>query len=197
MILTDTQLLTKLDDMFDLKKSENVTPEILFSQVNPNTIDLTISGHFKRPNKIKSPVVYGFTCEKERKIYDMTYWKDYYVKDYIVMRPGEIILGASREDLTMPSYICGQLFTKSSFGRMFINHMMAGVIDAGFHGIVTYELKNDGIHTVKIPVGARVVQMMCFGLTIAPERPYGSSSRHSRYQNARKVECAKWDGIER
>lgn len=197
MILTDGQIVNLLDKMIDVKKSQGVTVSQLLTQVNPNTIDLTISAYYKRPNRIKAPVVYGFTCEKERKIYNMTYWKDYKAEDYIVLKPGEIILGASREYLTMPKDICGQLFTKSSFGRMFINHMMAGVIDAGFNGTVTYELKNDGVHTVKIPVGARVVQMMCFGLTIAPERPYGSATRRCRYQNAKTVECAKWDGVER
>jgi len=197
MILTDSQLINELEKMIDVNKSEGVTAEALLSQVNPNTIDLTISGRYKRPNNINKSVVYGFTCEKERMIYDLTYWKDCFAEDFILMKPGDIILGASREYLTMPDNICGQLFTKSSFGRMFLNHMMAGVIDAGFHGVVTYELKNEGVHTVRIPVGARVVQMMCFGLTIAPDRPYGSATRHSRYQMAQLVETSKWDGVER
>ena len=198
MILTDIVLQSKLSEMFDLDKSENVTAEQLMAQVNPNTIDLTISAHYKRPNAMPQPVMYGFSCEKERKMYDFAYWKDYDADDgYILMKPGDIILGASREYLVMPDDVCGQLFTKSSFGRMFINHMMAGVIDAGFHGVVTYELKNEGIHTVRIPVGARVVQMMCFGLDLTPVNVYGSASRNSRYQNAETVECAKWDGVER
>ena len=92
----------------------------------------------------------------------------------------------------MPEDMCGQLFTKSTLGRMFINHMMAGVIDAGFHGVLTLELKNDGVHTIRIPVGARIVQMVCYGLAFVPDRTYGEATRKSRYMNARTVETAKW-----
>ena len=193
MILTDSQIYSKLNTMFDLSKSEGVTMEGLEKQVNPNTIDLTIDATYKRPNRINKPVVYGFSCEKEQKLYNLTYWKDYKSDNgYIVMKPNDIILANSREYLTMPEDVCGQLFTKSTMGRMFLNHMMAGVIDAGFHGKVTLELHNPGVHTIRIPVGARVVQMMCFGLDVVPDRPYGSAERNSRYQDAQTVECAKW-----
>ena len=96
------------------------------------------------------------------------------------MKTNDIILGATREYVTMPEDMCGQLYTKSTMGRMFINHMMAGVVDAGFQGVLTLELRNDGVHTVRLPVGARVVQMICYGLTILPDRSYGDSTRKSR-----------------
>ena len=193
MILTDSRIMSRLEELVDVEKSSGVTYADLEKQVNPNTIDLTIDATFKRPNAIKHSVVYGFSCPEEREIYNLTYWKDCDADNgYIVMKPGDIILANSREYLTMPNDVCGQLFTKSTMGRMFINHMMAGVIDAGFHGKVTYELHNAGVHTIRIPVGARVVQMMCFGLEVAPLRPYGSAERNSRYQNAETVECAKW-----
>lgn len=193
MILIDNQIQTRLDSMFDLYKSNGVTAEGLLRQINPNSIDLTIAKEYKRPNSLKNPVVYGFSCQEERDLYNLTYWKDCEPENnYIVMKPGDIILGVTREYVTMPEDMCGQLFTKSTLGRMFINHMMAGVIDAGFHGVLTLELKNDGVHTVRIPVGARVVQMVCYGLQFIPDRAYGDATRKSRYQNAVTVECAKW-----
>ena len=193
MILIDKQIQTKLDEMFDVYKSDHVTVDDLLKQINPNSIDLTIAKDYKRPNAIKNDVMYGFSCEAERDLYNMAYWTDYSADDgYIVMKPGDIILGVTREFVTMPEDMCGQLFTKSTMGRMFINHMMAGVIDAGFHGVLTLELKIDGVHTVRIPVGARVVQMICYGLKFVPDRLYGDATRKSRYQNATTVECAKW-----
>ena len=193
MILTDNQIQTKLDQMFDLYRSDGVSVSDILKQINPNSIDLTIAKNFKRPNEIKNSVVYGFSGQEERDLYNMAYWKDCEAEDgYIVMKPNEVILAATREFVTMPEDMCGQLFTKSTLGRMFINHMMAGVIDAGFHGVLTLELKNDGVHTIRIPVGARVVQMVCYGLQFVPDRVYGEATRKSRYQNARTVECAKW-----
>ena len=193
MILTDKQIQVKLDSMFDLYKSDGVSVADILKQINPNSIDLTIAKKFKRPNVLKNSVVYGFSCQEERDLYNVAYWTDYEAEDgYITMKPGDTILGATREYVTMPEDMCGQLFTKSTMGRMFINHMMAGVIDAGFQGVLTLELKNDGVHTIRIPVGARVVQMVCYGLQFAPDRAYGDATRKSRYQNARAVECAKW-----
>ena len=192
MILVDSQILSRLHEIGDLEKSSGVTEEEIKKQSNPNTLDLTIDKTFKRPNKLKQAVVYGFSCENEQKMYDLAYWRTFEAEEgYIVMRPNDIVLANTREDLTMPDDICGQLFTKSTMGRMFLNHMMAGVIDAGFHGKPTLELHNPGVHTIRIPVGARVVQMMCFGLDVKPTRPYGEKSRSSRYQGAETVECAK------
>ena len=114
-MLVDTQILAKLDEMFDLQKSENVKKDDLIAQVNPNSIDLTISQYYKRPNAVKNPVVYGFSSAEERKLYDFAYWKDYTADDgYIVLKPNDIILGATREYVMMPDDVSGQLFTKST-----------------------------------------------------------------------------------
>ena len=79
----------------------------------------------------------------------------------------------------MPCNVCGQVYTKSSLGRVFINHMMAGVIDAGFEGTITLELRNEGKHKIILPYGARVVQLQFMSLDEAPERDY--AHRSSRY----------------
>ena len=192
MVLVDSQISEKLDSMFDIYKSDGVTTGSLLAQINPNSIDLTIAKEFKRPNTINNDVLYGFSCENERQIYNLAYWTDYKADEYILMKPGDVILGVTREYVTMPDNMCGQLFTKSTLGRMFINLMMAGVIDAGFQGRLTLELKNDGVHTIRIPVGARIVQMVCYGLNEYPERAYSAASRHSRYNGAKTVETAKF-----
>lgn len=193
MILTDAILKERISEMFDFNKSENVTEAEILTQINPNSIDLTIGKEYMRPNAINNPVVYGFSCAEERKLYDLAYWTRYAADDgYVLLKPNDIILGVTREYVTMPHDVSGQLFTKSTMGRMFINHMMAGLVDAGFHGRLTLELKNDSIHTIRIPVGAPVVQMTCFGLNPTPDQPYGDKARNSRYMYAETVESAKW-----
>jgi dCTP deaminase len=81
------------------------------------------------------------------------------------------------------------VFTKSSLGRVFINHMMAGVIDAGFEGTITLELKNEGKHSIILPYGARVVQIQFNRLEMIPERDY--SQRINRYQGQIQPEPAR------
>ena len=193
MILTDRQIQVTLDSLFDLYRSEGVTTSGLLSQINPNSIDLTIAGTYKRPNRMKLPMEYGFSCENEGSMYGMAFWTDYEAEDgCIEMKPDDIILAHTREFLTMPENMCGQIFIKSTLGRMSISHMTAGVVDAGFHGVLTLGLHNAGVHTVRIPVGARVVQLICCGLVMEPDRPYGTAGRNSRYMGTKTVECAKW-----
>ena len=190
MILRDASITKHLSRLIDLEKTDpSLDPDRLPEQINPNSLDLTISSRFKRPIPVTLPVTYGFEDQEEQDRYKSLYWIDEENDDYITLEPGQLVLGCTREYIKMPRYLCGQLFTKSSLGRMFINHMMAGVIDSGFHGRLTLELKNDGIHTVRIPVGSRIVQMYLMYLDGIPEKGYGD--RNSKYKDAETVECAK------
>lgn len=191
MILSDISIFNRLDELVDISKSENTTLQNLSNQVNPNSIDLTISRIFKRGLFTARSWNYGFKNCQEASLYHEKGWESCRDEDYILMKPGDVVLACTREYIKMPEDICGQLFTKSTLGRMFINHMMAGVIDAGFEGKLTLELVNEGTHIVRIPIGARVVQMVMMELDHAAIRPYGT--RASRYHGALSVECAKME----
>lgn len=190
MILSDISIYNRLNKLVDISKSENTTLQDLSKQVNPNSIDLTISRIFKRGISVGRSWNYGFKNQEEASLYHETGWRNCREEDHILMKPGDVVLACTREYIKMPKDICGQLFTKSTLGRMFINHMMAGVIDAGFEGRLTLELVNEGVHYIRIPIGARVVQMVLMELDQGSIRPYGN--RESRYHEAMSVECAKY-----
>lgn len=190
MILSDISIYNRLDELVDISKSENTTLQNLSKQVNPNSIDLTISRIYKRGLVTATSWRYGFKNQQEASLYNEKAWVSCRDEDYIWMKPGDVVLACTREYIKMPNDVCGQLFTKSTLGRMFINHMMAGVIDAGFEGRLTLELVNEGVHMIRIPIGARVVQMVLMELDQKAIRPYGN--RESRYHEAMSVECAKY-----
>lgn len=149
--------------------------------INPNSVDLTIALPFYKPIPSLIPLEYGKGTPDE-------YWKR--MNYGITLEPGDVILAGTAEYVKMPAGYCGQIFMKSSLGRMFINHMMAGVIDSGFEGCVTLELKNEGAHTVYIPIGARVVQMVVYKMDGEPETPYNKKAT-SRYCYAEGIEFSK------
>ena len=163
MVLNDERIDKNLHKLFDFSKSDTTEEEVR-KQINPNSIDLTLDRHIMYPCNTHT-VTYGD---------DMSmYWKyEYYNSDYLVLKPDSYILACTREYVVMPNDICGQLFTKSTLGRMFVNHMMAGVIDAGFEGKITLELKNDSKNTVRIPFGSRIVQMVYSQLIEPAKIPY-------------------------
>ena len=190
MILSDATIKTMINYLVDVSKSENTTSADVWNQVNPNSIDLTIGAVYKRPVRSEKAWIYGFRNEAEAEKYSNECWMTRVAKSgFILLEPGAVILGVTREYVQMPDNVCGQIFTKSTLGRMFINHLMAGVVDAGFHGRLTLELKNEGMHSVKIPVGARVCQMVLTNLDRTTEIPY--HAKVNRYNGAETVECAK------
>ncbi len=170
--------------MIDFSRSETDW-ETVQKQINPNTLDLTLGKFIQWPAQTQKPLVFG-------RAYDTNeYWelKEVNPDEGILLTPGDLFLGCSREYFRMPKNICGQVFTKSSLGRVFINHMMAGVIDAGFEGTITLELRNEGKHNVVIPYGARVVQIQFSRLLQDPEHDY--SQRTSRYMGQIRPEPAR------
>lgn len=156
----------------------------LFDQVNTCSVDLTIASKYKYMSMNDREFIYGQN--------DGDYWwEDGKVIDgYINIDPGDCILACTNETINMPDCYCGQIYTKSSLGRVFVNHMMAGFVDAGFSGKITLELVNEGLRTVKIPVGARVVQMVIMELDDRPILTY-AENRTSRYNNATGLEYSK------
>lgn len=180
-ILCDRQIRRLIDEG---KLIDCYTPterERVDEQINPNSIDLTLETYYYTPNPGGVPLEYGKGTPKG-------YWKP--GTGTLRMEPGDVVLAGTREYVRMPAGYCGQIFTKSSLGRMFINHMMAGVIDSGFEGRLTLELKNEGKHTVCLPGGARVVQLVVYKMAGVPDASYTQRAA-SRYSFAEGIEFSK------
>ncbi len=170
--------------LVDFSQSETDYDAVM-KQINPNTLDLSLGRFIRWPKEQEGQVIFGKSHFSE----DFWELREINPEEGVLLKPGDIFLGSSREFLRMPVDVCGQVYTKSSLGRLFINHMMAGVIDAGFHGTITLELKNEGKHNVVIPYGARVVQIQFSRLEEKPERDY--SQRVNRYQGQVMPETAR------
>lgn len=103
-----------------------------------------------------------------------------------VLHPGEFVLGATRELVTLGDDIAARLEGKSSLGRLgLLTHSTAGFIDPGFSGHVTLELSNTATMPILLYPGMRVGQLCFFNLTGPAEVPYGSAALGSHYQGQR------------
>jgi dCTP deaminase len=107
-------------------------------------------------------------------------------KEPFVLHPGEFVLGATLEEITLPDDLAGRLEGKSSLGRLgLLTHSTAGFIDPGFTGHVTLELSNVANLPIKLWPGMKVGQLCLFRLETPAEHPYGSAVYGSRYQGQR------------
>lgn len=103
-----------------------------------------------------------------------------------VLHPGEFVLGATYEVVTLGDDIAARLEGKSSLGRLgLLTHSTAGFIDPGFSGHVTLELSNTATMPILLYPGMKIGQLCFFDLSSAAEKPYGSGQIGSHYQGQR------------
>lgn len=108
----------------------------------------------------------------------------YYDQGYLVLHPGEFVIGSTVETISFPNNLVGILNGKSSLGRLGLQvHATAGFFDPGFSGTATLEMSNISRLPIRLWPGMLVAQMAFYGLSRASERPYGSPGLHSRYQD--------------
>jgi dCTP deaminase len=73
------------------------------------------------------------------------------------LAPGEFILGATAEVVTLPDNVAGRLEGRSSLARLGLTiHSTAGLIDPGWEGAITLELSNVGPEPVRLELGMRI-----------------------------------------
>ncbi len=103
-----------------------------------------------------------------------------------ILHPGEFVLGATLERVTLPDDLVARLEGKSSLGRLgLLIHSTAGFIDPGFDGHVTLELSNVANLPITIYFGMKIGQISFMQMTEPASAPYGSSALGSKYQGQR------------
>ncbi len=117
---------------------------------------------------------------------DLTRLVEVEATEPFVLHPGEFVLGATYEVVTLPDDIAARLEGKSSLGRLgLLTHSTAGFIDPGFSGHVTLELSNVATLPITLWPGMKIGQLCFFRLSSPAEHPYGSDKYGSRYQGQR------------
>jgi len=116
--------------------------------------------------------------------------KEIELADYDYMMPDAVLLGSTAETLNLPSWLSAEFSLKSSVGRSFLGHELAGWCDAWFKGKVTLELKNNNqFHKLMLSEGLKVGQIK-FWKHIPVPRDKGYAAR-GQYNGQSKVQESK------
>ncbi|KAE8762921.1 dCTP deaminase [Georgenia thermotolerans] len=149
--------------------------------IQPASLDVRLDRYFRLFDNHKYPVIDPSQDQPE-----LTRLVDAGPDTPLVLHPGEFVLGATYESVTLPDDIAARLEGKSSLGRLgLLTHSTAGFIDPGFTGHVTLELSNTATMPIMLWPGMKIGQLCFFQLSSAAEAPYGSGARGSRYQGQR------------
>jgi len=151
------------------------------AMVQPSSVDVRLDRLFRLFDNHKYPVI-----DPAQDQSDLTRLVDVGPDEPFVLHPGEFVLGATHEVVTLPDDVAARLEGKSSLGRLgLLTHSTAGFIDPGFTGHVTLELSNTATMPILLYPGMKIGQLCFFQLSSPAEAPYGQGARGSRYQGQR------------
>lgn len=176
VVLSDSRIREELEE-----GELEVTPVSLEEQLQPNSLDIRLNDSFSRLESKNSAVL-----DPEQELVEYEDYIDYTVDEYTIIGPGEFLLADTVEDFYIPDDIYAQLHGRSSIGRLGIEvHSTAGLVDAGYSGSITLELKNNLDRPVRLYTGMRIAQVVFHELDSPAEQPY--SGKTNKYQNQSDV----------
>lgn len=152
------------------------------SLIQPSSIDICLDRYFRLFDNHKYPMIDPAQNQPE-----LTHLVEESIEEPFVLHPGEFVLAATKEKVTIPDHLSARLEGKSSLGRLgLLTHSTAGFIDPGFSGHVTLELSNVATLPIALWPGMKIGQLCFFALSSPAEHPYGSDpSTANRYQGQR------------
>lgn len=175
MLLSDRDIRAQID------AGRIVLDPLDLDMVQPASIDIHLDRWFRLFDNHRYPVIDPAVEQSE-----LTHLIDVGPDDPFILHPGEFVLGATYERVTLPDDIAARLEGKSSLGRLgLLTHSTAGFIDPGFTGHVTLELSNTATMPIRLWPGMKVGQLCFFQLSSPAEAPYGQGAHGSRYQGQR------------
>jgi dCTP deaminase len=149
MILTRDVLLEKI-------KNKEVKVEPFDSKaVGPASIDLTLDTKIRifKTDKPHLVIHEDEDYKKVTKIIDIA-------KNGYTLNPGELVLGITKEKITLPGNICGWLNSRSRFARLgLMSHITAPFISPGISNHQVLEIYNCANHPIKLVAGVKICQL--------------------------------------
>lgn len=133
------------------------------ARLQPVSYDLTTSRSFRRPQYPDLPILADV-------------WR---------LAPGDCVLASTVEWVEIPPTLTGFVIGRSGWARRFLRIEEAGLVDPGFRGELTLEVKNEGPLMLDLVAGQSISQLFLLRNVGRVIRPYGSEGLGSHYQGQR------------
>lgn len=170
--------------------SITITPPPAENAIAGISVDLRLDHRFRvfSNNSVTHLDLSGDRVQLERDI-DRIMSKEIEIaaEDSLFIHPGELVLGATLESVTIPDDLVGWLDGRSSLARLgLMVHVTAGRIDPGWDGQIVLEFYNNG----KLPLALRPGMIICamsFETLSSPAlRPYNKRA-NAKYRDQKGV----------
>jgi len=145
-------ILTKEEILKEIEKGRIKLEPFDEKAVGPASIDLTLDNKlriFTTPKIIDEDIDY----KKITKLID--------IKKGYVLKPGELVLGITKERITLPENICGWLNSRSRHARIgLMSHITAPFIAPGVSNKQVLEIFNASKNKIKLMPGTKICQIV-------------------------------------
>lgn len=153
--------------------------------INPASIDLRLGASYRLPHPMwqsSTRIMAGDPAH----VATLPTWGDECTMppEGLVIYPGQFILCCSMETVCIPNDACAFLVSKSSMGRVGLEHLHAGLGDPGFCGQWTWELHSVAPWPILLLPGKRYMQMVVHDLVAPAARDYSQTGRYQHQVGA-------------
>ncbi len=148
-------ILTQKEILKEIAKKRIIVEPFDLTTVGPASIDLKLDKELRVFKQDKSAVEMkeGVDYKEVTDLIDIS-------KGYL-LKPGELVMGITKEKITLPEDICGWLQSRSRFARFgLMSHITAPFICPGVSNRQVLEIFNAGPRTLKLIPGVKICQLI-------------------------------------
>ncbi|MBU2634528.1 MAG: dCTP deaminase [Nanoarchaeota archaeon] len=144
-------ILTKKEILKEIKKGKLKITPFNKKNVGPVSVDLILGNEFR----IFTHDVIDLKREDYTKVTKVV------KMNQIELKPGELILGITKEKICMPDYLIGRLGGRSRYARVgLLVHMTANLVQPGVCNRQVLEIKNASTSVFRLHSGMKICQIM-------------------------------------
>lgn len=150
--------------------------------VNPASLDLRLGNEIRTPHPIWDDMTRCtmFYLHELGLLEKVPKWGEPQKFTEWLLMPNQFVLCASLEFVNIPDDMAALLFSKSSTGRVGLEHLHAGYGDPGWNNSQwTWELHNVAKWPIPLVAGKRIMQQVMIRMTESPERTYAETGRYN------------------
>jgi dCTP deaminase len=123
------------------------------SAVGPASIDLTLDCRMRIFNSDEHITQADIDYRTLTKLVDIT--------DGYLLEPSELVLGITRERITLPEDVCGWLNSRSRFARIgLMSHIAAPFLAPGISNKQILEIYNAGRNKIRLTAGMKICHVV-------------------------------------
>ena len=144
-----------------------------FDSIKSGNIDLTLAStiDFFRPTK---PIdLVSIQKDAQDELQQLTQTID--ITEGYDLQPGQLVKGYSKENIKLPSFICGIIFNIDSLASIGLNAALSQYVNPSFNGHKTIVLYNMSNQVIRIKAGLRICNLVLFK---TDDNPISSDEHH-------------------